>query len=397
MGLRPGIPADGVAATVAPAAVPAPAPADPYEALGIRLGGFILYPTMTITGGYTTNAAASAGGSASTFGTVEPELRLQSDWDRHEFTLTAKGGYERFFDGAAADKPSGSVQATGRIDFADDWTADLGAGVDYSLADIPTGADTAPALTESTASAAINGHLGRATLTVAGNIDRSVYGDAALAGAPIDQGDRDNTAYGTRLRLGYDGPIVSPFVEGEIVRREYDRKFDTSSLQRSSTATALRGGIAFDRGPLLTGEIGVGTLREVYDDPSLATIQAFTVDGNLVWSPTELATVTFDASTTINPNTDPASSGSVKHEASLQVDYAWRDNVTLTGTGSISREQFQGTGEDDYTYDAGFGATWKLNRALWLTATYEHEWYVSSDPSQNYSSDTVKVGLKAQR
>jgi hypothetical protein len=69
----------------------------------------------------------------------------------------------------------------------------------------------------------------------------------------------------------------------------------------------------------------------------------------------------------------------------------------LTGTGSISREQFQGTGEDDYTYDLGLGATWKLNRALWLTATYEHEWYVSSDSSQNYNSDTVKVGLKAQR
>jgi hypothetical protein len=155
--------------------------------------------------------------------------------------------------------------------------------------------------------------------------------------------------------------------------------------------------MAFDHGPLLTGEIGIGTLREVYDDPALETIQTFTVDGNLVWAPTELTTVTFDASTTVNPNTNPLSSGSVKREASLQIDYAWRDNVTLTGTGSISREQFEGTGEDDYTYDVGLGATWKLNRALWLTATYAHEWYVSSDPSQNYNSDTVKVGLKAQR
>jgi hypothetical protein len=104
-----------------------------------------------------------------------------------------------------------------------------------------------------------------------------------------------------------------------------------------------------------------------------------------------------DASTTINPNTDPLSSGSVKREASVEVAYAWRDNVTFTGTASVSREQFQGTGEDDLTYDLGLGATWKLNRALWLTATYEHEWYISSDPSTSYTSDAVKLSLKAQR
>jgi hypothetical protein len=400
MGLRPAIPADGVDTTTTASTRPAPAKedVDPYEALGIRLGGFILYPTLTVTGGYTSNAAASAGGTGSTFGTVEPELKLQSDWDRHEFTLTAKGAYEKFFDGAAADQPSASVDATGRIDFADGWTADLGAGAAYDLGDIPSGADTAPGITETNASAALNGTLGRASFTLEGTADRSVYGDAALAGVAIDQSDRNNTVFGARLRLGYEAtPVLSPFVEGEIDRRAYDQQYDTSSLQRSSTATAFRGGVSFDHGPLLTGEIGVGTRQEVYDDPSLASIQAFTVDGNLVWSPTELTTVTFDASTTINPNTDPSSSGSVKREASVEVAYAWRDNVTFTGTGSVTNEQFQGTGEDDNTYDLGLAATWKLNRALWLTATYEHEWYVSSDPTANYNSDTVKLSLKAQR
>ena len=53
--------------------------------------------------------------------------------------------------------------------------------------------------------------------------------------------------------------------------------------------------------------------------------------------------------------------------------------------------------EYDNTYDAGISATWKINRTLWLTAGYVHEWYVSSDPAANYSSDTIKVELKAQR
>ncbi|HVY19084.1 MAG TPA: outer membrane beta-barrel protein [Bauldia sp.] len=400
-GLRPAIAPEGVDATTTASTAPALAakePVDPYEALGIRAGGFILYPTLTITGGYTTNAAASAGGTGATFATVEPELLIQSDWDRHEFTLTASGGYERFFDGTTADKPSASAKATGRIDLADGWTSDLAAGVDYKLDDIPDGADTAPPVTELTSSAALNGSFGRADFTVEGTTDRSVYGDASNAGVPVDQGDRNNTVFGGRLRVGFDAtPVLSPFVEGQIARRTYDRQFDTNSLQRSSTGTAFRAGVAFDHGPLLTGEIAFGTRQEVFDDPALTGIQAFTIDGNLVWAPTELTTVTLDTSTTINPNTDPASSGSVEHDGSLEIAYAWRDNVTLTGTASIANEQFQGTGEDDNTYDVGLGATWKLNRMFWLTADYTHEWYVSSDPTQNYTSDTFKLSLKAQR
>jgi hypothetical protein len=198
--------------------------------------------------------------------------------------------------------------------------------------------------------------------------------------------------------LGFDAtPVLAPFVEGQVTRRTYDRQFDSSSLQRSSTGTAVRAGVAFDHGPLLTGEIAFGTRKEVFDDPTLSSIQGFTVDGSLVWTPTELTTVTFDTSTTINPNTDPASSGSVVHDGSVEIAYAWRDNVTLTGTASVSNERFQGTDENDDTYDVGLGAEWKLNRMLWLTADYTHEWYVSSDPTTNYTSDTFKVGLKAQR
>jgi hypothetical protein len=399
-GLRPGIPALDPTATASVAPAPA-APRqdiDPYEALGIRAGGFILYPTLTVEGGYTTNAAASAGGTGSTVGNAEAQLLIQSDWDRHELTLTAKGAYEKFFDDATADKPSASADATGRIDLANDWSIDLAAGASTQLDDIPDGADTAPTVTGLTSSAALNANLGRLNFTVEGSTNRSQYGDASLAGVPVDQGDRNNTVFGSRLRVGYDATAtLSPFVEGEIARRAYDRQFDTNSLQRSSTGTALRAGISFDHSPLLTGEIAIGTRQEVFDDALLATIQAFTVDGNLVWSPTELTTVTFDTSTTVNPNTDPASSGSVVHDASLEVAYAWRDNVTLAGTASVSNEVFQGTDEDDYTYDAGVSATWKINRALQLTAGYMHEWYVSSDASTNYESDTVKVGLKAQR
>ena len=406
VGLRNGIAPDAVDEETT-ASVPAPAPKaeerDPYEALGIRAGSFILYPSLTATTGYTTNASGSAGAAGSGFGLLEPELFIQSDWARHEATLSLRGSYEKFFDGASPDKPTAAADATARIDFENEWTADLAAGATYSQQNIsdasfPAGADTPPGVIGLSSSAALNGNFGRGTFTVEGSVHRTVYENATSGGVPVDQGDRTNTDFGGRLRVGYEATAsLTPFVEGEISRRAYDRTVDNGSLQRSSTGLTARAGVAFDRGPLLTGEIAVGTTQEDFDDPSLASLSALSVDGSLVWSPTELTTVTFDGSTAINPSTNPASSGSVVYDASVDIAYAWRRNFTWDWTGEINHEHFQGSEEVDTTYDVGMSATWKINRSLHLTAGYVHEWVVSTDPTVDYQSDAVRVKLRAQR
>lgn len=405
VGLRSGIAPDAVdEATTEIIPAPTPTPDEnPYDALGIRAGSFILYPSLTATTGYTTNASGSAGAAGSGFGLLEPELFVQSDWARHEATLSLRGSYERFFDGVSPDKPSAGADATARIDLENEWTADLAAGATYdrqniSDASFPAGADTPPGVIGLASSAALNGNFGRATFTIAGSVDRTIYENATSGGVPVDQGDRTNTEFSGRLRVGYEATAsLTPFVEGEISRRAYDRLVDNGGKQRSGTGMAARAGVAFDRGPLLKGEIAIGTTQEDFDDPTLATLSALSIDGSLVWSPTELTTVTFDASTGVNPSTNTASSGSVVYDGSVDIAYAWRRNFTINWTGEISHEHFQGTEEIDTTYDVGMSATWKINRSLHLTAGYVHEWVVSTDPTVDYQSDAVKVGLRAQR
>lgn len=384
-------------------AKPAAVGTDPYEALGIRAGGFILYPALTITGGYTNNASASAGGRPSGFTTVAPELVIQSDWDRHAATLTLRGAYEKFSDDATADAPTASAKGTVRLDLADDWQADFDAGIDYrqdSLTDpaYPNGFDDPSPVKEYTSSVSVSGGPGRTKFTLGANLDRSVYGESAYSGAPVDQSERNNTIIGGRVRVGYEASgTLTPFVEADLSRRTFDQTLDDNGYERSGNAIAGKVGVEFDHGPLLTGEASVGMAQESFDDDRLAALKALTFDGSLIWSPSELSTVTFDTTTTLNPSVDPASSGSVKHDNTVEVAYAWRQNVTFNATAGLTTERFQGTDEVDRTYDLGAGLTWKLNRNLQINAGYVHEWLVSSDATTNYTSDTVKVELRAQR
>ena len=372
---------------------------DPYAPLGVRAGSFIWYPSVTVSGGYTTNSSGTAGGTAAGFGIVAPELRITSDWARHAAALAFRGSYETFTDGSP-DDPAAEVEATGRIDFADRWTGDLGAYYRYgreqaSDPNAPANADSPADINRFGASAALNGALGRNVFTLATSLDRSLYGQSSVSGASIDQSDRNNTVYGVRLRLGY--PLtgaVTPFVEGILTRRQYDQTVDDNGLRRSGTGEGVRVGLALDRGPVTTGEVAIGYLTENYDDSALGSLSAFTVDGTLAWAPTELVTVTTRLATAIDPSTDPLSSGSIVYDGSLDLAYAFRRNATVTFTGGVKNQEFEGLGRNDWTYRLGLGTVWTLNRNLELAAGYVHEWLNSSVAANDYTADTLRFDLK---
>lgn len=373
---------------------------DPYAPLGIRTAGMVLLPSLTLGAGYTTNAGATAGGTPSPFATVSPELLLKSDWATNAFSLDLKGTYQKFTNDSSDDDPTGSADMSATLDLPHDWAVDLDGGVAYdrqTLDDIANPPDGRSGVTSFTSSADLDGEVGPLAVTLTGSADRTLYANTTTAGVTVDQSDRNNNLFGAKLRVGYDGGgILTPFVEGEVDRRVYDQTVDDDGKRRSGTGYAARAGIEFNSDPVLSGEIAAGIWQQAFDDPTLTSIGAFTVDGNLVWSPSRLTTVTFDTSTTVNPSTDPSSSGSIVHDGSVEVAYAWRPNVDLSAKAELSREDYQGTGEVDDTYDLSLASTWKINRALQVGASYVHEWLTSSDPTNDYQSDTVKVELRAQ-
>lgn len=376
---------------------------DPYEQLGIRAGSFILYPSLETTVGYTTNGTNAAGGGESGYATVTPELRLVSDWARHEATLTMRGSYEEFIDGAIDDQPSALVDGTLRLDLGEEWVADLAVGYDYreqslSDPDFPAGVDKPPGVHGFAGSGTLRGRFGRNLLEVGTILDRTLYEDGTSGGVEVDQGDRDNTVVGGRLRYGVAvTPLVTPFVEGEVARRHYDRKFDDDGIERSSWNYAFRGGFSYRNEPVLSGEIAIGYAISELDDASLSALSALTFDGSLVWSPSELTTVTFNGSTSLDPSTNPASSGSVVYDTSVELAYQWRRNITVGGLAGIRYDRFEGTGTDETTYRLGLNTIWRVNRTMYLTAGYLHEWLDSADPASEYTADSVYATLRLQR
>ncbi len=222
---------------------------DPYGAVGIPAGSFILYPSIDLSTGYTSNATQTAGGSAAAFALAAPELLIQSDWSRHAAALSLRGSYQTFSNGAA-DVPEAEAVATTRLDLADRWDASFRAAYRYrreslSDPDFPSGVDRAPDVHDFNGTTSLSGAFGRKVFTVEAGAERSLYGDGKAGGVRVSQRYRDNTLHSGRLRVGYEVTrAFIPFVEGVLTDRQYDQRKDSNGIVRTSHGDGLRAGFS---------------------------------------------------------------------------------------------------------------------------------------------------------
>ena len=114
--------------------------------------------------------------------------------------------------------------------------------------------------------------FGKFFADVRGNVDHTTYDNAEFSdGSVVSQEDRDNTFASIALRGGFEmSPAIKPFVEVELGKLMYDESLDANGFRRSGPRIGLRGGVELDIAEKLKGELAIGYLRQVIDDPRLA-------------------------------------------------------------------------------------------------------------------------------
>ena len=165
------------------------ADADPFAAIGIRFASFLFYPAVEVGGGFTSNAAAAAGGKPSAFGEVAPEILIKSDWSRHEATFFARGAYLAYTNDSDDNRPTADIDATQRLDFSQGWQLNLAERYHFdtqslSDPDFPVGVTSSPGVHDINGLAVLTGGEGRTVLTFSGFAEHTIYETAKLTARP---------------------------------------------------------------------------------------------------------------------------------------------------------------------------------------------------------------------
>jgi hypothetical protein len=377
--------------------------ADPYAALGIDLGGIILYPSLKAGTVYTSNVASSVTDARSDFGlSIIPSLRFESDWVRHSWTGQAAGDFVAYLENEDYDSMEIEASSAFRLDIRHTTYAEFDASYvlgQESSADSEVPDDAIGNRTDHTlaANAAIihdfGGLEGRAKL----GIERQIFEDVDLSGGGTeDNSDRDNYTPSLALRLSYtDPPALKPFVELTYAPRFHDKKFDRNNLRRDSQGIMAAVGVTLDQGPFWSGELALVYAMRDYEDSALATNDVIGINGNLTWNPTELTTVVMTLATDLNESASATSSGTKTWSGRIDVAHELRENLTLLGGFGVEFEKF--SGGTDTTLSPNLGIEWQLNPNLAWTAGYDGTWFEAADSGGNYNEQRLMTGIVLRR
>jgi len=404
-------------------------PEDPYAPLGIRAGAFDLFPAVEHIGGYNSNPGQVTDGSSALLYAVAPELRVQSNWSRHELKAELRGSYTGFSpdETPTLSRPYFNGNVDGRIDITRTTRVDLNTRLLVSTdnpgsPNLQAGIAKLPLYATFGGSVGVTHQFGRFELGVKGDIERTTYQDSVLTNGTIaSNGDRAYNQYTGTLRGAYEtSPGVKPYVEVSSDSRVHDIATDFSGFERDSTGLTGKIGSSFELPGRLTGDIAVGVTRRQYDDPRFDDLTALIGNASLIWTATALTTVKLSATSVVGESTIPGVSGIVYRDVGLQIDHALRrwliasakfgfgvdsykgGTDTSTGSAAICDCVITTPGEtspdrQDLRYEIGFGLTYKLSRELQLKGEVRRDWLRSNVPGNDYTANIFLIGLRLQR
>jgi hypothetical protein len=379
---------------------------DPYAALGIRAGSFILLPSLDFSGAASTNPEHVPGGPPAAYVVAAPELIVRSDWERHALTADIAGSWTQFTQDLvpSLNVPYMNARVDGRIDVSRDTQINLqlrgiintdnpgSPNTQFGVAQLPINFDVGETV-------GVTQQFNRLTVSVKGMFDRTTYNPSLLTdGEYSTNADRNFDQYGGVARFAYEyDPGLRPYVQFEGDQRVHDEPFDRNNLQRESVGGAAKIGAAVNMFGSLTGEMAIGYVERIYKDPTLPIVTGVVGDGALLWQPSALTSAKLSATSQVYETTVNNASAQFSRDLTLEVDHAfryWLVGILKSGYGN---DVYPGSGLQDNRWFASVGAVYKLTREWQLNATVRQDWQIATQPTFTYNATSVLLGMRVQR
>lgn len=341
---------------------PAAQTAENYEAKGVRVGTFLLFPTMELDEAFNDNiyASSAATGRTSSFIQIfKPSAELRSDWSNHMLNLFARGAFGLYSADAAQNFHDFSVGADGRLDIQRNWN--VYGGGSFARGHEELGAPNTALGTlqpnfynQLSANVGYFQQMGALKARLDGRLDQFNYQNNANGPAQgvIINTDRNRTEFRESLRLGYEFLRgLELWTRGSLNQRRYNSGMDSLGFNRNSTGWDGVVGLALDFGGITAVEVFGGYVQQDYADGRFQTVRAPTFGLTGYWRPDRPLLIKPFVRRTIDDTALDTASGFINTAAGVDVDYDLKPNIRLSGHGDYSIADYQAISNSSNRYD----------------------------------------------
>jgi hypothetical protein len=376
-------------------------PRPDFDPLGIRAGGFLIFPSVSVDGEYNDNIFATEDDEESDFiFTFRPRIAARSNFPRHSLNLTVQSDIGRYVDNTDENFVDYGTALAGRLDITRSNRLVGGVFYDHGHDSRDDPEDPGVEVTDEPVEFdEYGGDLGfeqdfnRFNVAVAGDIARRDYEEDD---PEVPEDERDRTLYGGRLRTGYFiSPRINAFVQGGYRREVRDTsEGDDPPIKRDNNVYDARVGTAIDFTGLLFGEVSIGWQVQEFDESELDSENGLAYGAGLTWNPTQLTSLSLDGGGGFEPSDVGASA--FRNRVALRVDHELLRNVLIGGQVAYRRDDFQDADRVDNRFDVGPDITYLLNRYLSVGARYTFSTRTSDDSEREFTRNIFLLRLNAQ-
>lgn len=370
-------------------------PRPDYEAIGVKTGGFTVFPRVTFSATRDDNIYATATDEESdTIWRVKPEVAVRSNWSRNALGAFASATINRYSDFGTEDTEEYTLGANGRLDLQ--RGSNISGSLQYQALTEPRTAPTSPiAAAKPVEYTLVTGNLKAVKefnrLRLTGRLDNRTYNyddTRNIAGGVIEQDtrDRDEFYYGGKAEYA-----VSPDTALLFSLTGNKKDYDLAIAGRDSDGYVATVGANFDISQVVRGEIEGGYMEQSYDNPAYAKVSGFNFRGQVDWFPTELTTVNLNGSRTIEDPVDAGSQAYISTNLSAGVDHELLRNVLLSAQASYGKDNYETINRDDKRTGFNASATYLMNRNVGLILTYTYLKQDSSGAARGASFNDNKI------
>jgi hypothetical protein len=377
---------------------------EPYEAIGVRIGSFVVLPEVEIGAAAYSNVFHSSTNPRSDFASeVRPAVRAVSDWGTHALEFRA-AGIASFHDEFSSENDRDyTVESRGRLDITRRTNIEALVGFDRSQESRGSINEPITALDRTNvdtrrAALALNQRFNRLSVQLRGTYTDYEYSPVETPTGTVSNDDRDYQRTTGAVRVAYAfKPELGIFADTEWNSRDYHAA-PADGILRDSSGEQICVGVAFgnyDR--ILRGDVSVGWGEQRYDDNRLTPVSGALLDANVAWRVSGLTSVLFKATTDIGESTLAGSGGALSRTGGVEVRHAFRRDLIATAGVSAARQHYEGTDIIERDVRGLLGLEYYVSREVTLFSRYQHIDFESTDISRNYNADEFRVGVRLRR
>jgi len=350
-----------------------------YEQLGIREGGFLIYPEADVGLLYDDNIYARSANVVGDEGLdITGTVRAKSQWSSNSLNAFATISNGQYFHHSSENDTIGAVGVDGRLDYDRSF---------FGTATASYASDIEPRTAISAAPDAVNPiryELGVADFAVTKEFERIkitsdldfndyTYENGRVAsGAVLDQQYRSHDEIYLNGAVSYAvSPNTAFFVAGQYSDFSYIQN-GVGALNRNSDGFHADVGVDFDLSGPFRGKIQAGYLEQTFDATGLKNVDGYDASGTLKWFPTQLTTVTTTISRAIQDSGILTAPAYLSTTVTARVDHELFRNVILGAQYTYQEAVFQGIQRTDDVSSASLTAEYVLNRGIGVLLDYEY-------------------------